>query len=312
MPDPLDALGAIGSVLGIISFIRTNVPDRPKVGAAVRVKLGLGEKGNTHAIEGDIGGVYAWDTNHEYRGKSDGAYIKAGDIHDFKVAQDTGGARAEYIGVSAGKDAVCIAWITVHMHDSTEGGAWTGDIGYNCDQKWYPQSEKAGSLPDGGGDYIPHCTWLDEDHTDDVASAALKFKTTAYAEKVKDTLKNAQACQYTLWGPDNGPINAKPGRRALKPRQAWMEDRLVLSNITQHSTKELCSSASSWGPDFVGPDGFFCDMGIKMLAPLCSLQAVEGCVDIGDDGRTLTKRKSIAKRVVNAHHKSYGTVTHWK
>lgn len=111
------------------------------------------------------------------------------------------------MGVSAAKDAVCIAWITVHMHDSTDGGSWTGDIGYNCDQKWYPQSESAGNLPDGGGKYIPHCTWLDEDHTDDVASAALKFKTTAYAENVTDTLKNDRACQFTLWGPDNGPIS---------------------------------------------------------------------------------------------------------
>lgn len=161
----------------------------------------------TNSQDGDVGGVYAWDTNKEYRGKADGAHLEAGDIHDFLVAQDSGGARAEYVGVSGGKDAVCVAWISVKMFDDTPGGAWTGDIGYNCGQDWYAQAEKAGNLKDGGGDYIPHCTWLDEDHSNDIPTAALKFKTDAYAEKVEDTLKNDKACQFTLWGKDNGPIN---------------------------------------------------------------------------------------------------------
>lgn len=97
----------------------------------------------------------------------------------------------------------------------------------------------------------------------------------------------------------------------MKPRKQWMEERLVVSNVTQHSTEELCSSATSWGPDFAGPDGLFCDMGTKTLHPLCSSQDVDGCVNISDDGKSVTKRTSVARRAVHAPHRSYGTVTRW-
>ncbi|XWX02407.1 hypothetical protein V2A60_010444 [Cordyceps javanica] len=307
----IDGIGVVSGVLGIIQFAKDNIPSDPPVGAAIRVKLGLGTKGDSHGIEGDVAATYAWDTNNEYLGKSGGAYIKAGDIHDFTIDQDSGGTRAEYVGVSAAKDAVCISWITVKMHDETEGGSWTGDVGYQCGQHWYHQSESAGSIKEGGEDYIPRCTWLDEDHTNDKPSAAMKFKTTAYGKEVKDTVKNSKGCDFTKWGPDNGPITDKPGKRALKPRQAWMEDHLVVSNVTQHSAEELCSSATSWGPDFIGSDGTFCDMSTKTLSTLCSAHDVAGCIDLHDNDKTITKRTSISERMVNAAHKSYSTVTYW-
>lgn len=119
------------------------------------------------------------------------------------------GRRIEYAGVSAEKDAICIAWITVTMHDGTNGGAWTGDIGSECDQVWYHSAEKAGKFKDSNEDYIPRCTWLDEDHSGDTKVAAMKFATGAYGEKVEDTVKNKKQCDSTKWGPDNGPISGK-------------------------------------------------------------------------------------------------------
>ena len=89
-----------------------------------------------------------------------------------------------------------------------EGGAWTGDIGYNCDQNWYAQSEIAGKMKDGG-DYYPKCTWFDSDHSNEIPTAAMKFKADAYGPNVTDTLKNDQACKFTNWGPDNGPIDGR-------------------------------------------------------------------------------------------------------
>lgn len=61
---------------------------------------------------------------------------------------------------------------------------------------------------DGGGEYIPKCTWIDADHTNDILEAALKFDVKAYGEKVTDT-KNNDACAPTIFGPDNGPISGK-------------------------------------------------------------------------------------------------------
>lgn len=50
MAGVLEALGAVGSGLGIVSFVKDNVPKQPDVGSAIHIKLGLGEKGKTHAI----------------------------------------------------------------------------------------------------------------------------------------------------------------------------------------------------------------------------------------------------------------------
>ncbi|OAR01232.1 hypothetical protein LLEC1_00185 [Akanthomyces lecanii] len=82
----IDGIGVISGALGIIQFAKDNIPSDPP--------------------EGDVAATYAWDTHNEYLGKSGGAYIKAGDIHDFTLNQDSGGTRAEYVGVSAAKDAV--------------------------------------------------------------------------------------------------------------------------------------------------------------------------------------------------------------
>ncbi|OAR01230.1 hypothetical protein LLEC1_00186 [Akanthomyces lecanii] len=188
------------------------------------------------------------------------------------------------------------------MHDETEGGAWTGDIGYQCGKHWYHYSESAGSIKEGGEDFIPRCTWLDEDHTNGKPSAAMKFKTTAYGKEVKDTLDKKRAVILQ---------NGVPIRDLSLTRQAWMDDRLVVSNITQHSTEELCSSETAWGPDFIGSDGYFCDMSSKTLIPICSKQNVDGCINLHDNDKAITKRSAIAKRVINSPHKSYGVVTHW-
>lgn len=129
------------------------------------------------------------------------------------VDQSEAGLRAGYIAISNNNDATCISWITVKQFDNSFGGAWTGDIGRACGQDWYPSVEPAGRYKkDGDGDkeytgdeYVPACTWLDGDHTNDILSAALKFDTAAYGENVEDTIGN-DACAFTLWGNDNGPI----------------------------------------------------------------------------------------------------------
>ncbi len=46
----IDGIGAVSGVLGIIQFAKDNIPSDPPVGAAIRVKLGLGTKGDSHGI----------------------------------------------------------------------------------------------------------------------------------------------------------------------------------------------------------------------------------------------------------------------
>jgi hypothetical protein len=90
-----------------------------------------------------------------------------------------------------------------------------------------------------------------------------------------------------------------------------MTEQLIVSNFTSQPAEELCSSGTSWGPDFVGSDGKFCDMSSKTLTPLCSSEDVDGCVSVDEDKGTLVKRMSIARRATNVAHKSYKKISKW-
>ncbi|RSL61019.1 hypothetical protein CEP54_006481 [Fusarium duplospermum] len=307
----VDAIGLVSGVLGIVSFIQSLIPENPKEGAIIRIKAGNGGD-NDEDSGGEVSAAYAWDFENNYLGRADGDSMELGGIVETMIDSFSGGSRAEYIGISVADDAVCVAWITVAQFDKTKGGAWTGDIGYECGQSWYANKEAAGYLgKDEDEEYIPKCTWLDGNHSGGTESASMKFKTVAYGHEVKDTVDNKEACKYTIWGEDDAPIHGTPDKRANRPRRPWMEQKLVVSNLTQHKAEELCSSETSWGPDFVGTDGMFCDMGTKTLTPLCSTRNVEGCIVIDNDNKAITKRSRVAKREADITHKTYKAINHW-
>ncbi|KAJ6445331.1 Aspercryptin biosynthesis cluster protein B [Purpureocillium lavendulum] len=303
----MQTIGFASSVLGIINFAAANTPSKPARGATVRIKVGTSGKDDAQT-DGTVNTVYGWDIDNLYLGKVEGSFIEAGDIADYTIDSFSGGTRAEYIGVDAGKNAICIAWITVKMFDGTTGGAWTGDVGHYCGPSWYPQHERAGWTDDKQTkEYVPKCTWIDKDHSNKIKSAALKFSSSGYGDKVTETLKKAKVCSLTAFGPDSG----RPAKRELRKREPWMEKRLVVSALEQHTAKEVCESKTSWGPDFVGSDGMFCDMDSHTLAPLCSTENVDGCVNINNGTKTVTKRSSVARREVEHVIRSYESIANW-
>ncbi|KAK5122729.1 hypothetical protein LTR85_003644 [Meristemomyces frigidus] len=315
MSAALDAIGLISGVLGIVSFFQTGFPTSTPEGTTVQIKAGLGDSSSS-GMGGKISAVYAFDDQNDYLGNSGSAKMGAGDYATVTVAQSNPGRQGSYISLSNTNDAVCIAWVTVTQNDGTASGAWTGDIGYNCGQHWYYGNQNAGSLPDGDN-YVPLCTWLDGDATNGIPSAAMKFTTLAYGSQVQDTLDNAEICSATIFSADTGPISDQPAgtttettkKRATPVRYAWMEQQLVMSNHTSQTAAWLCGSATSYGPDFVGSDGQFCDMGSKTVSPLCSTSSENGCVVVSNS--TVTRRWSVAKRAVQQVHKTYSTVDLW-
>lgn len=140
----------------------------------------------------------------------------------------------------------------------------------------------------------------------------MKFNVYAYGQSAADTVDNNKQCSSTKFGADSGPINDQPDKRSLKPRTARMTDKLITSTWHAHTAAHLCGHAKSWGPDFVGSDGYFCDMETKTLSPLCSTKEVEGCVDVDAEGKKITKRTSVARRTVNTTHRSYKKVVQWE
>lgn len=90
-----------------------------------------------------------------------------------------------------------------------------------------------------------------------------------------------------------------------------MQKKLITSNITSHKSSNLCNSATSWGPDFVGSDGYFCDMETKTLTPLCITENVDGCMEIDNSQKKVTKRSNVPRREVSTDLKSYEHVDNW-
>ncbi|KAF2999896.1 hypothetical protein E8E13_008461 [Curvularia kusanoi] len=322
----INAIGLFGTGLTTIGFIQGNVPGTADpLGATVRIKVGLKELGDDGtSLGGSINNIYAFNEHNGYADETGGCDTGSGGVCDVIVDQSSeseAGRRASYISISNNDDATCIAWTTAKQFDESFGGAWTGDIGKSCGQSWYASVEPAGRYKaDGDGpdestgdEYVPACTWLDADHTNEIESAALKFDTGAYGESVQDAIDNGEGCTFTLWGSDNGPIAGQPGarKRSSKDRPTWMHVQLIMSNYTSHTAADLCNSATSWGPDFVGVDGMFCDMGSKVMTPLCATESVDGCVVIDEQARTFTRRISVAKRAADVAHKSYKKVHHW-
>lgn len=84
-----------------------------------------------------------------------------------------------------------------------------------------------------------------------------------------------------------------------------------MSNLTSHRAEDMCNSETSWGPDFISPDGMYCDMGTKTLAPLCSNKDVDGCVEVDEMEQTITKRSFVEKRAVDVAHKSFTNIKNW-
>lgn len=157
--------------------------------------------------------------------------MRDGDTHAFIVDQGSASSQAGYVSIANNNDGTCVAWVTVDQKDATQGGAWTGDIGRMCGQRWFASIEQAGSYNDTNGEkqvYTPACetstatmgdsecqadlvlgTWIDKNFTDDTKSAAFKFLVRAYGDDVLSTVDNSQWCDWTIFSEESDAISGK-------------------------------------------------------------------------------------------------------
>lgn len=120
---------------------------------------------------------------------------------------------------------------------------------------------------------------------------------------------------------NNGTQNIKRGVPAWSegdhtmhgvPRYPWMDTELIVSeNQWDHNATELCNDKMSYGPDFIGSDGYWCDMDKRQVLPICKFHQVEGCIELDFDSNALKKRSTVARRNLLSHHKSYESITNW-
>ncbi|KAF2444021.1 hypothetical protein P171DRAFT_494147 [Karstenula rhodostoma CBS 690.94] len=77
----------------------------------------------------------------------------------------------------------------------------------------------------------------------------------------------ASVSQVSSWTHDEGP-------------EVSFKARIIASHHAEHSSRELCTSTTSYGPDFVSFDErMFCDMTQKQLWPLCNEKVTKKCYD---------------------------------
>lgn len=114
----------------------------------------------------------------------------------------------------------------------------------------------------------------------------MQSETTAPNDPTGNVLGVAKGASALETGPIVELAPSRRRRRSSK-RQASsfqpLQDQLVVSNVTCHSAKEVCGSATSAGPDFVSvAEGLFCDMQEKILWPLCTGITNESCFDLDE------------------------------
>lgn len=154
------------------------------------------------------------------------------------------------------------------------------------------------------------CVWFDRSHSTDVKFNSLKLHMRSLSKQEDHppewNCENSEAVQFrnngdksTFWPVDvtvkdrdtktaEVSANAKQARkntRAVRKRSAQMEVEVeyVISNHTAEETERLCSSPSSFGPNFVSlTSNQFCDMETKTVWPLCNTPGApeSGCFDL--------------------------------
>lgn len=96
-------------------------------GAIVGVKAGIAA--DLTNAGGGINAVYGYDADNQYLGSGNGGGIDEGGLFTTTIDQSVPDIQTDFVDVTFTDDAVCVAWITVEMHDGSPSGAWTGDIG---------------------------------------------------------------------------------------------------------------------------------------------------------------------------------------
>ncbi|KAH9859761.1 hypothetical protein IAQ61_011542 [Plenodomus lingam] len=162
---------------------------------------------------------------------------------------------------------------------------------------------------------------IDANHINETYNNALKFDVDTCSENVEDTA-NSDACAPTVCGSGSGPIAGTsyplyaiektynreshadtPGKEDIAHRHLWIAEHFITSNFTSQPAEQLCNSATSWSPDYIGPDGRYCDMSSKNFSPICFTEDIGGCVEVDENGGILVKRMNVARRCANIVHK---------
>jgi hypothetical protein len=141
------------------------------------------------------------------------------------------------------------------------------------------------------------CVWLDLNHDNGVKYTNMKVFLPDFAGRTTnggaqhngewycqtpETMQFYNDGDVVLWWAPQGSGGTSQERRTPQHKspdirgptirsRAKMASQLVVSDAASHSASYLCNADSSHGPDFVSThEGLFCDMGSRIVWPLCN------------------------------------------
>ncbi|KAI1459464.1 hypothetical protein F4805DRAFT_63649 [Annulohypoxylon moriforme] len=270
--------------------------------------------------------------------------IQDGGFADVTVSHEGDSTQQPtYTLFSANKNAICIAYATITL-PSQDKYSWVGDWGRQCGASWYYSHVYIGSTgvtpdcmwidsnndqPQTGfqlhwpefyvknGDNLPSDPKEQTDKINYFCSQQPAFKYYNYATDPDPRsitawpITNPRSEPFTSYGPAKHAESAKFRRGTHYPRQSSNttatnphENRLVISNSKQHTADGLCSSDTSYGPDFVNTAaGTFCRMSDKKQFPVCSKTVTDNCFN--------TDSKQLIVNGVSARASPYSDVLDW-
>jgi hypothetical protein len=132
----MDIIGLALAGLTMIPFLGSIGPDTTLPGRTTNVRIGAGTTGvgnSDNSMMGSVPGVALFDIGGNKIGQSD---IDDTDILTFRdipivTSTELQDNQPEYISLSAGKDAICIAYVTVTTSQNLKY-VFVGDIAKAC------------------------------------------------------------------------------------------------------------------------------------------------------------------------------------
>ncbi|RTE83301.1 hypothetical protein BHE90_002158 [Fusarium euwallaceae] len=270
MVNVIGILGAVASVFTILDSIFNNVPKGRN--SIVSIRAALDKKDGSGTMGGRIGLIRTWNNNRDKLGEASNRKIGTGDLIEVQVSQKNG-QQATYVSLHASNDAVCIAYVVITWVGG-ERYAWLGDFGRVCGLPWYPSNVYVDN-----GKHQPTCTWIDGDGTNGLFAKSISIHFPTFAHEPNKPYSKDPKSYCGIQGllgyqdlemrrPVPVPNNRK---RVIGPqRRSASDTRVVVTKEAGYNTTDLCTSETSWGPDFVSLDeGLYCDMDSRELLSVC-------------------------------------------
>ncbi|TDZ38210.1 hypothetical protein C8035_v006802 [Colletotrichum spinosum] len=305
------AIGVVGSVITIFSFLQDMFPEPDNPSAKFAFKIGLDGAGDPPLSNaaGNIPDVRCWNEQGGLLGiiTNDNKCENGADLCETSVSDVV--QQPTYALFTGNDDAICISWASVtfpggQTYANTIGNwAQSCDDAYGRDDNWYYSDIYVPT--ESGPDETVFCAWVDKNG--DIDTTGIQLHRSEYAKDAgtKDLdyyCNNDPVLRFTET-PDPSDVVYWTRKRDLFSRQPS-------ASRAKHTASGLCGAGKSVGPSFVSlEERMFCYMPAKTVYPFCEDVEEGGACWSEDDEKVVAK--GSAGRIAAVPEMKFDKVLHW-